>query len=401
MSTSDQNKPTSPKEFNDYLEGKLSKKQQHALEKKLLDDDFETEALEGIENLSSENLQSDLAELQGRLFQKQKNNHFSYWRAAAVLALLISATIAIFYVVDVKDETNIVKQEAPKVENKGPSELDQSASEPKAEDTIAGTIQKIEEDKNDAPLALMEEKEVEDGGDQEASSSEVLAYADVPNEEQPQINKQETESFGQNEKSEILPVESRNSAGLSSDEGIKETQLEPIPETGTINRVATSEVLPADDAKIQNEDFEIPSSIAYNEEMEEEPVYDESTTETKSIASRKKQKAKRAEAAPTSAPRLIETEYIEDNPSPYPEIGMDEFIQYLKNNLSFVPSDSTIQLTMLVTDSGDVVEISTIEKLSRKELKELENIITTGSAWKPAVVNGFTIEKQIELKIQW
>lgn len=62
-----------------YLQGKLSAEQQHEVEKNLLDDEFETEALEGLQNFDDKRNISSLVEgLNSDL--KKKTSKKKAWR---------------------------------------------------------------------------------------------------------------------------------------------------------------------------------------------------------------------------------------------------------------------------------------------------------------------------------
>jgi hypothetical protein len=58
-----------------YLQGKLSAEQQHAVEKQLIEDEFETEAIEGLQNIKDkQKIRSVLDQLNRDLKKKTEKN---------------------------------------------------------------------------------------------------------------------------------------------------------------------------------------------------------------------------------------------------------------------------------------------------------------------------------------
>jgi hypothetical protein len=92
---------TKSDEFQRYLNNQMSAGERHAFEKKLLEADFEQEALEGMEQFSPEEIGSDLSQLQITLSKKARTESgFNYWRAAAAVGLLVIFSYCIYYVID-------------------------------------------------------------------------------------------------------------------------------------------------------------------------------------------------------------------------------------------------------------------------------------------------------------
>ena len=84
-----------------YLRGELTPAQMHALEKRALSDPFLADALEGAQQLPSDDLLKDLHQLQGELSRRvsRKNNTRWIWigRIAAGLLLLGVSTYIICF----------------------------------------------------------------------------------------------------------------------------------------------------------------------------------------------------------------------------------------------------------------------------------------------------------------
>ncbi len=87
-----------------YLQGKLSAHQQHEVEKNLLDDDFETEALEGLQNFKDkrkisalvEQLNNDLKKktAKKKRWRQKRDIKLEPWLWLAIIMILALAFIA-------------------------------------------------------------------------------------------------------------------------------------------------------------------------------------------------------------------------------------------------------------------------------------------------------------------
>ncbi len=83
-----------------YERGELSDRDMHAVERLMLDSEFESEAMEGMESISAEEFEEDLSILQQKLDQRTATKGSSaawWWRVAAVIVLAISAGIFLVY----------------------------------------------------------------------------------------------------------------------------------------------------------------------------------------------------------------------------------------------------------------------------------------------------------------
>ena len=92
-----------------YLEGKMSPEEMHRIEKAALDDPFLADAMEGYQLSGTGTIKEDLDELRSRLTEKTREtgkNWFVWWRIAAMLVLVLGASIAAWYLEKPVAETN-------------------------------------------------------------------------------------------------------------------------------------------------------------------------------------------------------------------------------------------------------------------------------------------------------
>ena len=112
------NKIYTAEDFQRYHSGAMSANEMHALEKAALEDPFLADALDGY--AYSQNIESDIAELQSRLEEKQKKkNLFSissigqnvWWRIAALFIVIVGGGYLFYKINYGNKETSLAKNE--------------------------------------------------------------------------------------------------------------------------------------------------------------------------------------------------------------------------------------------------------------------------------------------------
>jgi TonB family protein len=186
-----------------YKKGELGPKEMHALERKALSDPFLAEALEGLENISSEDLHKDVEELNRRILKEKKTILFTPLRVAAGV-ILVSASIFILYQLVPKQEIVALKTEkpvatpsaSPKEEPKKQEEKkDLNANKETKPSSVVG--EQLKSEKKKTPSAKVVEKE-------KAVTDKVVKEAKPKIETQPLIAK--TETTGPEKKTEEVKV---------------------------------------------------------------------------------------------------------------------------------------------------------------------------------------------------
>lgn len=99
---------TPPEAYRRYLDGLMSARERHEFEKTMLNDDFESEALEGLADLNKSRFKKDLSALQSELRTKTSTDTvWKYWRLAAVFLLLAAFSFSVYYLIDSGAPTEI------------------------------------------------------------------------------------------------------------------------------------------------------------------------------------------------------------------------------------------------------------------------------------------------------
>ncbi len=205
-----------------YKKGEMSPQQMHAFEKRALSDPFLAEALEGIENISDQELSKDVSAINETVLGKKKVIIFTPLRIAAGLALLVSS-IFLVYQFTPQPEMLALKTEKQKPEAK---KNESPQSESKATETeivkqkaatgiasIKNQKPKVDDQKQpalnrplDAPAPLQEivsaEPQQVKADLREEEKQTDLAKGQVQNSgEQGVINEKKKESFSKSETS--------------------------------------------------------------------------------------------------------------------------------------------------------------------------------------------------------
>jgi hypothetical protein len=169
MNEQEKNSIYTAEDIRQYLSGKLTPLQMHAIEKAALDDEFLAEAIEGYEGIKEESWKKGLISLQNKfataqneakviaLVPRKKN---TWWKIAAAV-LLIATTAAISYIViNKKDNREIAQKTGLEKINAPADPLRETASVPetvtpgaKTEQTDFKTQQLSDSKKDNAVLS--------------------------------------------------------------------------------------------------------------------------------------------------------------------------------------------------------------------------------------------------------
>lgn len=162
----DSKRAISREELAAYLNEKMSAEEMHAFEKRALDSAFETEAMEGLETLTAQELDADLKALDKRLAPKSGKN---FWmgplRIAAAVTLLLSFVWLIYFINqqdNFRKEDLSLQQPAITEEALAADELEEATEndieEPKSQEVLSKSFIAQAEPETQIPS---EEKEIE------------------------------------------------------------------------------------------------------------------------------------------------------------------------------------------------------------------------------------------------
>jgi TonB family protein len=447
---------TRSEEFQRYLDNQMSAGERHAFEKKLLEDDFEQEALEGMEQYSPEEIGSDLSQLQSELSKiARSESGFNYWRVAAAIVLLGVFSYFIYYVIDGDSRPQIAQQkEIEKAEQKS-SEApvaaipDSTIEEPPPAIAYNKKIEKEEDSKVQIPVT--EQKKVECAGqeivedielnlDMEALEAadeillqEELEPAGLPtlaHEPEPEIIDQTVtiqEVEATRSKKTLAPTavwreDFDNEMKMSRSAAPAQAANTRII-TGRIMSVEDDEALPGVNVIVKgsgvgtitdiegNYSIEVPenehvtlvySSVGYSQEEVEVNEQNEVNVNI--------------EPDITALSEIVVTGYgtqeSEEEPEysftpPRPVGGQTVFKNYVNEYLRYPESGmdkeikGTVKLKFTVTTDGTIKNMEVIKSLGSDFDQEAIRLVNEGPAWEPAELNGEFVEREVRVKIRF
>jgi cytoskeletal protein RodZ len=148
------------KRIKSYFMRRNSAGESHAFEREAERDVFLYEALEGLEDMLTSDIQQSLDELDDRLDDRaRKKSLFFTWQAAAVVAIIVGGT-AVFSLLGIRDQSGIENTAvepdptySPRSQQPQFDSLDQihyTSSEPSPEEAISDGLTKVKEVPDDA-----------------------------------------------------------------------------------------------------------------------------------------------------------------------------------------------------------------------------------------------------------
>lgn len=174
------------KDFKKYFSNHLLKKEKHDFEKKMMQDEFESEAFDGLSTLSGDELESDITELRNQIKNRttQTKRIVPVWFRYAASVIVLIGLGMIFYLVDFSDrniyKSNQITQE-PEIEE--PEELEKETVE----------VAKVEEEQLTEKDEIIEVAESEELMSKEDKALDEIMMAKKKAEEIPTILEQKQE----------------------------------------------------------------------------------------------------------------------------------------------------------------------------------------------------------------
>jgi len=356
-----------------YREGTLSYAEQHRVEKILLEEGFEAEAMEGIFAVEAKQAEEDLNSLKDQLQVKLKSNEKSIvpvWRIAAAVLLLGFFSVSVYYLLEQPQKDELISLRMGK-NDIGKEKSSQTYME--------------------APEVVVESPVEEEGrlANVEKGSADVAAEtgsvkSEKANEQQARIN---------NHKSNSKPIVVENN---TSQMAILDQEIIAEPE-------------------IDNE-TEVQPIIAMRKD---EAMVDEVMAEdAQPMISMKKSKSARYSK---QAPEAVASTYDEeaaiaypgdkgkesDVNKPMPVGGKPAFNKYIRNNIHYPPEKvdtgikGTMSVVFVVTAEGKVEQLHIDKSLGSLFDKEAVRLILEGPEWQPAIENNIPVDKEVRVRIRF
>ena len=450
---------TNAEDYQRYLKNEMSADERHAFEKLMLEDDFEAEALEGLDQLSPQELDTDLYYLKDRLKKRtKKRSAFIYWRAAAAIILLGVFSFIIYFVLDQNSKTEIAqkKETAPTEQSdileEKPEELtsDSITEEPKPAIAYNQTLEEqdpqIEEivQASEESEPISQEIEMEDDNTiqglqlkDEITKDDIILQEQLTPVESPTLIYDSEEEILE----EVAPVpevnsitsKKRSAPPTSVQEDITlapEMAITAAPEISTNTRTITGKVISTEDdtsvpgvnVVLKNSavgtisDLEGNYSIEVPNDKDNTLVFSYIGLESQEIEIGEEDEVNvKLEPDFSALSEIVVVGYDQSEREarsdyfftpPSPEGGKITFRNYVRENIKYPqeiedPIKGTVRLKFTVTTHGRITNMEVIKSLGENFDKEAIRLVNDGPEWEPAKLNGETVEREVKVKIRF
>lgn len=384
MDKSNRKKNLNSEDLKKYLSG--SAQNRHEVERNMLDDNFANDALEGFEKLKSDKIDENAAltelrnRLNNRVLDKKRAPFFTWQRIglAASIILILGATIFVF-------------------KNKEPQEIAKESS----------------------PITSPKDSNI---------SNENLAVVLPPQKK----NKEESKIFSKNTTNEPPPIsdfEVEKYISQSPIEAVSDSVNAPlILAKSTIN--VTGQILDAENNPIPGVNILIKNQPAAssdsNGEFNLKSVSKDDLIQLSAVGYETKElklkendlgKIKLEESQDALAEVIVTPNkpsvkksaptQTQINQEPKPQIGWDNYDNYLLNSVkqtgsvSTINSSGKISFRATIEPTGDITNIKLdANDLNKQQVEVLTKSIKNGSKWIPARKKGKKIRKEIKREIK-
>lgn len=425
-------------DIENYLTGKLTPAEMHALEKRALDDPFLADALEGAALIDATDFSKDIAELNQRIAKQKSSTWLWPMRIAAGVALVAVSMIAVWLFLKQDQEqtlalqpetSNELPKTQPKIETPPPTETKQSAPAP---DTTSPASQskkeihstpRVKRSKQPAPL-VAETKTAE----QLPELSETLADNNVTkdnvSEPATSIARKETSKVTSNdpEKKQEIRLPSANEIKIA--EGyIAAVDARPTIVTGRVLSAEDGTPLPnvsvalKGTGVITKTDAHGRYSITANS-REKTLVYSSEGLESTEVkidgidSTYLPVKIEMTDAAQEEA--AVETSGMRDfGPTnvytipAHPETGNRAFKQYLEKSYKYpkeardLKVEGTVMIEFKVDATGALSEFRIVRGIGNGCDEEVIRLILQGAKWIPTTKDGTPVNDKARVKFKF
>ena len=364
-----------------YLEGKLDKTEMFKVERHILDCEFCQEAMDGLKDSEFGLVNSDLDEIRQKLSERVQPQmkpsvfqRYRYLGIAASLAIILASTFFLFNLNTGINDTQLSQKESKSSEKDTSTGMDSALSELPL---IAESVEEI----------LVEEPEVEDtksrsdvGVSQELTAVGAASGAGQADE---LVVDSEEALFEVDEAPTTLSEE----VTISTNQGL--TQLDDL--AGGDEAISEDIAFFEEEAIVEEEliaesprgekTLSIPTEAAPPKvAMSREDLSKKLNTE--------RARAVRRQAVKSKSALLKRTDQVE----PEPVDGIEQYQQYLKENLNYPTSardlaiEGTVEVKAVINSEGRPVQLEVIKSLSEGCDQEALRLIESGPDWKPGEV---------------
>ena len=391
----------SQEDMEKYLKGDLSPAEQHRVEKILLEEGFEAEAMEGISGLGINTAKEDLDQLHAHLHKRMERGHGNrILKVAATVMLLALFSFGVYFLLNQQPEGNRISYnreiDFPEKESSYQAKSAEKSIKPEGRDFAGDTIppKKLKKEDEREGTLLAYERSPEHKDEKASAAMQNAATARVSVDENKTVEKS-------------VPAETVKGKGEAGPSRAGEDRVGAIAMVSEKSKaveqpIAIEEKLLSDHSK-QPE----PAMIFSGKEkgIQQETTLDVSDEEMDFSADDLKENQNHAVEI-DSGNNLKESADGKNLPV-RPLIGMSAYKRYIKENMRYpeeginkgIKGDVVVAFT--VTATGEIKYLHIKKSLGSPFDKEAVRLIVEGPSWLPAVKNGRKTDKEVLVRIRF
>ncbi len=428
MPTGRKHSTLTKEQIRNYLEGKLTGKNAHAVERQLLNDPFDEEAMEGYALFDPELTETDLDGLMKRVTARAKKRQSYAWRWAATFALLAVAAVVVWLVVPSLDPASdqlSLKEEDKQEEgaaDKGDSKIVQEEVVIPEPPFIKEESVPVAEASRPKPEENVLTDENEEGPSQEDVAITTRRPEPLADElmEEDQVIELADETLAEVVIEEVIPEESsalkKEAVAMSRSTGAVTRSARGADNmvTGTVTD-ETGTPLPGVTVLVKGTSYGVMSDSngQYNLELADRSSvlvfsyvgYDQ--IELK-VGDRRQLNVE-LETDVQALSDVVVTTYAETNEMSFesaePAEGLKAYRSYLERELNYpgaaidsnVSGKVILKVTILAT--GEIGTIEVKRSLGFGCDEEAMRLVRTGPPWRAATRDGEPVESQVRVKV--
>lgn len=366
-----QNKKNIRKELEEqsaYTSGKMTAEERNSFERRMQEDPFLFDALDGLSLLSKDEADKDIKQLTGRLSKRLRRKNRYIYRIAAVLILIIGVS-SVLLLRDLRQPSHM---------------LAENVSEEKKESAMESLMDPSELTDDISDFGLKESKQ-----ELKSVADEKLSFTAEP------------AGGGAETDNEILLM----------DEGMddqKEMDLfvEGVEVAAPVKAVEAEALMLAEEMKIVEAEEEA-LMITGKEEVEGEALMIAEREEAEAIgavAGLRQDETARIKSAGKAKIRAAEMALEMKDSDAGPAGGMDDYNIYLSDNQVFpenydAMNRAVVKLEFIIRANGIIDSVRVLRSPAEPFSVEAIRLVKEGPEWKPAFSNNIALDEVVNLKI--
>ena len=402
-----------PEVMDAYLDGRLNERQRHQVEKLLLEDDFASEAMDGLDLLSEEERHESFHRLEDALSYKVKRKKSNYpWLAvAAAVILLFLAGVWLFRIPGASPDTPEIAQveklkEAPV---RAPSQLEATDGTTEIDEDTEEEMDGNSEGIGDILLSTKKSAVAKN----EFQDTVGLVLGDVSPERLSQLDAVAIDSMGIEEAMPTAASEMEEPAAMTHRIAGEQIPKEVSSLTGTI---ILEDGMPLTNVNVRiegtdNADFsDEKGKFDISAESDATLVFSLRGLEPREVTM-EELSANSSVVMRQQSATLSELEISTPDNEAYtsqgasPDMDLDAYEAYLADNMVYPevdePQSGEVVIRVTIEPDGTISNTKILRSLGEPYDIEAIRLIREGPAWRPAVKNGTPVRDKVRVKVSF